>query len=125
MERFPTGADQPIIPAHLQNDFVTFFRQDTPEHDGEARVIFNQQDSRSIVHRSTRGRTIPKVVPRCTCVWYCSAPPCFSTSRAAIDNPRPVPLLLVEKNGSNRRFSTSGEMPWPVSATSRMITLTV
>src|SRR5439155_22092729 len=89
---------------------------------GDTGVIFDQQDLRSGVHAVTCGNTIPKVVPRFTWVWYWSAPPCFCTIRAAIDNPRPVPFSFVVKNGSKSLFSISGGMPFPVSVTSRIAT---
>ena len=37
---------------------------------------------------------MPKVVPRLAWVWYWSAPPCFSTMRAAMERPRPVPRVF-------------------------------
>jgi len=44
-------------------------------------------------------------------------PPCFSTMRAQMERPRPVPspFALVVKNGSKIRPATSGVMPGPVS----------
>ena len=56
-----------------------------------------------------------KVVPRLRCVKYWMKPPCFSTMRAAIERPKPVPPSLVEKNGSKMRSMISGGMPVPVS----------
>src|SRR6266852_2271967 len=44
-------------------------------------------------------------------------PPCSATMRAAMASPNPVPRSLVEKCGRNSLSLSSGEMPWPLSAT--------
>lgn len=44
-------------------------------------------------------------------------PPAACTILCEIASPKPVPLLLVEKNGTNRLLSILGEMPCPVSLT--------
>ena len=48
-----------------------------------------------------------------TAIW----PPWASTIRLAIAMPRPVPLVLVVKNGSKMRCRCSGDRPGPLSRT--------
>src|SRR5258706_7575621 len=67
-----------------------------------------------------RGSHTVKRVPRPTVESTSMRPPCCCTILYEIDRPSPVPLpiSLVEKNGSKILGSTSGAMPPPLSATS-------
>ena len=65
------------------------------------------------------GSTSVALVPFPTMLVSCSVPPNCTASPCTMDSPRPVPFptCLVEKNGSIARFSVSGDIPVPVSAT--------
>ena len=67
--------------------------------------------------RVASGSLIVTVVPRPFSLSTSIVPPLNSMLRRAIGRPRPVPVVLVEKYGSNTRASASSSMPTPVSAT--------
>ena len=66
-------------------------------------------------NQAEAGRRIWKVVPLPGWLWTVMAPRCSWMMRRVMSRPRPVPLGLVVKNGSNRRAIFSAEMPMPLS----------
>src|SRR5207244_10302696 len=121
IERTLFGLAEGVVAPGNHADVVAFVGQDAAQGGGGAGVVFDQEEfGRGTHFGSNLGNTMAKVVPWFNRVWNRSAPPCFSTIRAAMASPSPVPPSLVLKNGSNRRRSTSGGMPLPVSSTSRM-----
>ena len=68
VERLAGGAGQPVVAASFHDHFATFAGQHPLQGVADAGVVVNQQNFCGGVHSITRGRMIPKVVPRFTCV---------------------------------------------------------
>src|SRR5262249_43135736 len=80
-------------------------------------LVVGDHDAQGLLHGVSRGRVIrisaPPPAPGPTAM----CPPCASTMRFAIAMPRPVPFVLVVKNGSKMRCRCSGPRPGPLSRT--------
>src|SRR5450631_3766642 len=86
------------------------------DHDGQAPTAASFTGSGAGAGPSTGRRTSNRVRPGLLSTRI--VPPCFSTMRAQMLRPRPVPspFALVVKNGSKIRPATSAEIPGPVSS---------
>src|SRR5215831_9468724 len=62
------------------------------------------------------GSKISKIAPCGLAEAADRRPPWASTIERQIDNPIPIPLLLLVKNGSKMRFNVSGSIPGPESS---------
>src|SRR5262249_60242170 len=90
------------------------------ERAGEAQQLLSVAlDYASLLFVFCRGKVIRKTAPQVLSPRV-SVPPCFSTIWRQIVSPRPVPFVLVEKSGSNKRSPTSGGIPEPSSLNLRM-----
>ena len=88
------------------------------------RLVFSATGAGLSVSGATvaTGSTSVAQVPFPTVLVSCSVPPSWTASPCTMDNPSPVPFptCFVEKNGSIARFSISGDIPLPVSATDNL-----
>jgi CDP-diacylglycerol--serine O-phosphatidyltransferase len=113
---------------HLSNEIAVrpvFVRRTTPSSrlssilrffDSFVNRRYVQFDSDRHRYTATGSRTTT-VVPRPLPLSISICPPFNSMLRRAIGNPRPVPVVLVEKYGSKTRDKDSSSIPTPVSCT--------
>src|SRR5262245_3025420 len=86
--------------------------------------VVHDENTGSVLHTAARAAgtgthgTVTRIrVPLCCSLCRLMVPPTSQRIDRQMDNPRPLPLILVVKNGSKTLLTFSGAMPQPVSAT--------
>ena len=87
-------------------------------------LVVDDQDARRPLHGAARayvdgaqGTVTRTRVPLRSSLWTSSVPPTSHRIERQMERPRPLPLVLVVKNGSKTRGRSSGAIPQPLSAT--------